>query len=369
MSSPQPLPSIDIGGNLLDGMYQGVYHGKTKHSPDLDNVLARARLYGVMSVLVTAGTLSEAKEALKLVRTEEKKGGSNIDRVPVSSSSSIILPKFLYSTVGVHPTRCNELEDGGEDYLRELLSVAIEGSSTGHIVAIGECGLDYDRLKFCPKEVQKRWFERHFELANKTGLPMFLHNRNTAGDFVEMIRANRERFSEGVVHSFDGSSEELKELLELGMYIGVNGCSLKTEENLKVMSQIPLDRLMIETDAPWCEIRRSHAGFKYVKTKFDSVKKERYDPTSNVSLCVKGRIEPCHIQQVLEVIANHRKIDPSSLAQKCLENTIRVFFPSKTAAAAATERETYEYFTESSRRVINSYGCLFSSEENSPDSS
>jgi TatD DNase family protein len=76
---------------------------------------------------------------------------------------------------------------------------------------------------------------------------MFLHNRNTEMDFIHLIRTNRERFKGGVVHSFTGTIEEAREILELDLFIGINGCSLKTEENLKVVQSIPLSRILMET--------------------------------------------------------------------------------------------------------------------------
>lgn len=111
----------------------------------------------------------------------------------------------------------------------------------------GECGLDYDRTHFCAPEVQRRHFRRHFELAQQHGLPMFLHNRNTAGDFAAIVREHGGAWLRGVAHSFTGPAEELRELLDLGLYIGINGCSLKSEENLAVLRELPLDRLMLET--------------------------------------------------------------------------------------------------------------------------
>lgn len=74
---------------------------------------------------------------------------------------------------------------------------------------------------------------------------MYLHNRNTGSDFYDIVKKNRSRFTTGVVHSFTGSAEEVKQIVELDLYIGINGCSFKTAENLEVLKQIPLDRLMI----------------------------------------------------------------------------------------------------------------------------
>ena len=74
------------------------------------------------------------------------------------------------------------------------------------------------------------------------------------------MRENRHKFSSGVVHSFTGDEEELNALLAMDLYIGVNGCSLKTKENLEIAKKIPLDKLMLETDCPYCDIRNSHAS-------------------------------------------------------------------------------------------------------------
>jgi TatD DNase family protein len=116
---------------------------------------------------------------------------------------------------------------------------------------IGEFGLDYERTQFCPVDVQKKFFEFQFTLAEESKLPLFLHLRGPATEFLDILKRNREKFSEGVVHSFDGSLDALKEIVSMGLYIGINGCSLKSQENLEVVKQIPRDKLMIETDAPW----------------------------------------------------------------------------------------------------------------------
>ncbi|KAJ1978262.1 hypothetical protein H4R35_001974 [Dimargaris xerosporica] len=151
-----------------------------------------------------------------------------------------------------------------------------------------------------------------------------------------MIRKHRHRFSTGVVHSYTGSLEEVQQLLALDLYIGINGCSLKTQDNLAVVAQIPEERLMLETDAPWCDIRPTHASHSHLNSTtsgwapvaFDSKKKERFV----MGAMIKGRNEPCNIQQVLKVMASVRQVQPEHLASIVYRNTCRVFFPHEESA-------------------------------------
>lgn len=139
----------------------------------------------------------------------------------------------------------------------------------------------------------------------------------------DIVRSNRDRFRHGVVHSFTGSAAEAKQLMELDLYIGVNGCSLKTAENLEVVKTIPLDRMMLETDAPWCGVKRTHASFEHVRTEFPSVKK----PEKKVpGQCVKDRCEPCHIRQVAEIVAALHGVSVEEVAAVTTANAARVFF-------------------------------------------
>jgi len=301
-------PLIDIGANLTDQQYQGVYNQSKipAHPGDLPTILQRASASGVGTIIITAGSADESEAAVALRSAYSNHGVS------------------LRTTVGCHPTRCGELVADPLTYLGRLRSVIEANRDT--VVAIGECGLDYDRTQFCPIEVQREFFPAHFQLAREYNLPMFLHNRNTGSDFVDFVRRHRTDFSEGVVHSFTGSEDEMKALVNLGLYIGINGCSLKTTDNCRVASLVPLDRVLIETDAPWCDIRPTHASYSFVKTQFESVKKEKYMPTK----LVKGRNEPCALVQVLEVLHGlHAKQGggPSleQIRQIVFQNTMKVF--------------------------------------------
>ncbi|KAI9098670.1 hypothetical protein DFS34DRAFT_658303 [Phlyctochytrium arcticum] len=272
---------IDIGVNLTDPVFRGQYRGKQCHADDFPQILSRAKQVGVDKMIITGTTVAESKQARQLAHAHDG----------------------LYYTVGCHPTRCKEFEQdrkgqprNPDEYLSALKDIITEElrRPDPRVVAIGEFGLDYDRLQFCPKDVQIRYYERQFELAEHFKLPLFLHNRNTGDDFVNITKKNRSRFTTGVVHSFTGTLEELHMLLSLDLYIGVNGCSMKTSENLEAVKAIPINRLMIETDAPYCDIKPAHASHKYLTPEISgllpaSKKKEKFELGS----MVKGRNEPC----------------------------------------------------------------------------
>lgn len=161
--------------------------------------------------------------------------------------------------MGCHPTRCLEFAENADKYYNDLCT-AIE-TNRDKVIAIGECGLDYDRLKFCPADVQRTYFEKQLDLADKYKLPLFLHCRNSFDDFYDIVKRNAAKIKAGgVVHSFDGTLDQAKAFIELGFFIGINGCSLKTEEQLQSVAQIPSSHILLETDCPWCAIRPSHAG-------------------------------------------------------------------------------------------------------------
>eukprot|EP00291_Cryptomonas_curvata_P018081 CAMPEP_0172164004 /NCGR_PEP_ID=MMETSP1050-20130122/7596_1 /TAXON_ID=233186 /ORGANISM="Cryptomonas curvata, Strain CCAP979/52" /LENGTH=136 /DNA_ID=CAMNT_0012834277 /DNA_START=119 /DNA_END=526 /DNA_ORIENTATION=- len=136
MTQPN-LRLVDCCVNLKDEMFQGIYHGKQKHAPDFHLILERARENGVDTILGVSGSLQDSIATVEVARSHPG----------------------IYATVGVHPTRAGELEASPDpDAILDQLA-ALAADKANKVVAIGEIGLDYDRLEFCPKDVQLRWFE------------------------------------------------------------------------------------------------------------------------------------------------------------------------------------------------------------------
>ena len=269
------------------------------HPGDLDDVLQRSEDVGCDRLLITSTSMKDAKSCFDIAKKSDK----------------------YYCTVGVHPTRVMDIEKSGnpEKYFKELEELIVNYGDK--CVAIGECGLDYDRLMCAEKDVQLKYFPMHFDLAEKLNKPLYLHDRNTGGDFFRLIKENRHRFSTGIVHTFTGTEDELKQFLSLDLYIGISGCSLKKKRNLEVLKQVPLDKIMLETDCPYCEINPSSDSFPYVKTKFPS----KYSDSYQKGVMVRGRNEPCKIVQVAEVVSAVKKVDIKELTEIAYLNTMKVF--------------------------------------------
>ena len=205
----------DIGLNLTHDSFDA----------DRDAVLERARSAGVERFIVTGTTVMHSAKALELAKTQ---------------------PGRLYATAGVHPHYAQEFDEHTADALRALLP-------SPEVVAVGECGLDFFR-NFSPVEAQISAFKAQLELAADAGLPVFLHQRDAFEPFVDILSMFREHLSGGVAHCFTGGLDELEPLLELDLYIGITGwiCDERRGEALReAAARIPLDRVLIETDAPY----------------------------------------------------------------------------------------------------------------------
>ena len=168
-------------------------------------------------------------------------GGVNYE----SSAKIVELSKrfdIFYSAVGVHP------EDlySGEKFSPDKLLNLVSDSKT---VAIGEIGLDY-HWDTHPADFQKVWFEDQLDFARQVDLPVIIHDREAHGDTLEILKKHKPK---GVLHCFSGSNETAKEVLKLGMYIGVGGVVTfkNARKTVEVIKELPLDRLLLETDAPY----------------------------------------------------------------------------------------------------------------------
>ena len=301
---------IDIAANLSDDMFNGIYHEKKLHESDLDLVVDRAR-ENCESVIVLAGSIQDAYTCLDICQTFDPEC------------------KHLFTTVGFHPLRCAEalkLSHPGcsdqelEERIYREFSLLVSKAGPHRVVCLGEMGLDYHRLEFADKDLQLRIFKIQLRVATTKfpQLPILLHLRNAFDDFIQAIGNYH---IQGVVHSFTGSLEQMQTLVRLGLYIGVNGCTLR--DAFDVVPHIPEDRLLFETDSPYCDIRPTHkafpllAGLELAKT----VKPEKF-----VSGCfVKSRNEPACINQVAFAVAGIRKTDFLALSEKVKVNTLSLF--------------------------------------------
>ena len=167
--------------------------------------------------------------------------GADLD----SSKASITLSEeydYIYSACGVHPEEVDGLPENYIEILREL-------SKNKKCVAIGEIGLDY-YWRQDNKEAQKRVFEEQILLAKELNLPIIVHDREAHEDTLNILKKHKPK---GVLHCFSGSAEMAKEVLKLGMYIGLGGALTfkNARKPVEVAEVLPLEKLLLETDCPY----------------------------------------------------------------------------------------------------------------------
>lgn len=202
---------VDIGANLTHAAF----------ADDLEAVLARARAAGVGTIVVTGTSVAESLAAARLAEAHG-----------------------LWATAGVHPHHARDCDGATIPALREL-------AAHPRVVAIGECGLDYNR-NYSSHPDQERWFVAQLELGIELGKPLFLHSRDAHPRFVEIVRSLK--LKKAVAHCFTGERDELHAYLELGLYIGITGwiCDERRGQHLlALVREIPADRLLLETDSPY----------------------------------------------------------------------------------------------------------------------
>lgn len=255
----------DIGANLS--------HESFSH--DLDAVIKAARDNGVTRIMITGTDRSSSEAALKLSQAD---------------------PTIFRCTAGYHPHVADSFDDAALSVLRDLLGQP-------EVVAVGETGLDFNR-SFSSRESQLRAFEQQLELATETGLPLFLHQRDAHGEFVELLRRYRSGIVGGVVHCFTDNRQALEDYLALDMYVGVTGwiCDERRGQELQgLVSLIPSDRLLLETDAPYLL------------------------PRTLVPKPKTRRNEPKYLVAVLDTVAECCGRPADQVARETSENATRLF--------------------------------------------
>lgn len=261
---------VDIGANLSHAGF----------SADLTAVLQRAQAARVETLVLTGADSDSIQRNLDIIDDVE---GST--EVPA-----------LYATAGVHPH--NAVSWNGD--LEDQVSAALARTD---VVAVGECGFDFNR-DFSPRDTQLKAFEAQLEIAARTGKPLFLHERDAHGQMQDVLRSWRDDIPPAVIHCFTGERDVLKGYLDLGMYIGVTGwlCDERRGQSLReCVADIPLDRLMVETDCPYLLPR-------------------------NLPGKVKGRRhEPALLPWIVTTIAELRHSDEKDLAE-ATTRTARQFF-------------------------------------------
>ncbi|WP_185226459.1 TatD family hydrolase [Chryseobacterium indologenes] len=255
---------IDIGINLTNKQFCNEH----------DEIINRALDQGVDHMILTGTSVRGSKESAQIA--EE-------------------YPDILFSTSGIHPHDAKSLTDQSIRELKNLLE-------QDHVISVGECGLDFDR-DFSPRPIQEKCYKAQLELAIEVNKPLFLHERAAFKRLNEITDEYISQLPEAVVHCFTGTLDEAKIYMDKGFYLGFTG-AISDERRFKhleeVIRYVPLDRMMIETDAP----------FMLPK---------------NMPRIQNRRNEPSFLPYVAQTIARLKRIEISEVADETTE-TARQFF-------------------------------------------
>jgi TatD DNase family protein len=256
---------IDIGANLTHASF----------TDDRAEVMSRAWQAGVTRQVVTGADLSSSRAAADLAAA---------------------YPSRLWSTAGVHPHHASGFDPNQRDELIGLLRLP-------QVVAVGECGLDYFR-NFSTPEAQRAAFVAQLEIAAATRKPVFLHQRDAHEDFKAILREYRPALVRGVAHCFTGDVTQLEDYLALDLSIGVTGwvCDERRGTALReAVPRIPVDRLMVETDAPYLLPRDLQPKPK------------------------SRRNEPAHLAHIVGIVAQLRNDTVENIAAASTRNAVEFF--------------------------------------------
>jgi TatD DNase family protein len=239
---------------------------------DLDDVIHRMHEAGVASAMTIGTTLDRCAKGVAIA--ESTPG--------------------VYAAVGIHPHDAKSCDEG-------VLKTLVDLAANPAVRAWGEIGLDFNRM-YSPINVQEKWLIRQLEISETLNLPAIFHERDSNGRLIDILKLHFTPGRAGVVHCFSGSEDELEQYLDLGLFIGITGIvTLKGRgEALRRMApSIPMDRILIETDAPY----------------LTPTPERNHTP----------RNEPAFVRSVLLKLAEVRCQDPVFLSESLWNNTCRVY--------------------------------------------
>lgn len=260
---------IDIGINLTNKQF----------NDEADSIIERALDAGVSQMILT---------------------GTSIRNSELSSKIAKQYPDILYSTAGIHPHDAKSFDHQSIAKLRSLLKMP-------HVISVGECGLDFDR-DFSPRPKQEECYKAQLELAIEIQKPLFLHERAAFQRFMAVTQDYLPQLPKAVVHCFTGNLTEAKTYLDKGFYLGFTGAisdSNRFSQLKEVIQFVPLDRMMIETDAPFMLPKNV--------------------PKDELTKYHERRNEPAFLPYVAKTIAQFKGISLDTVAEGCRKTT-REFF-------------------------------------------
>ncbi|MED0657752.1 TatD family hydrolase [Anoxybacillus ayderensis] len=241
----------------------------TQFNEDVEQVIERARAESVSHIVVVGFDRPTIQRAMELAEQYS----------------------FIYAAVGWHPVDAIHMTDEDLIMIERL-------AAHPKVVALGEMGLDY-YWDQSPKDVQKEVFRKQIRLAKKVKLPIIIHNRDATADIVDILREERAEEVGGVMHCFSGSIEVARQCMDMNFYISFGGpVTFKNAKKPKeVAKEIPLDRLLIETDCPYLTPHPFRGK----------------------------RNEPSYVKYIAEAIAELKGLSFGEVAQKTSDNAKRLF--------------------------------------------
>ncbi|QTH70198.1 TatD family hydrolase [Pseudoalteromonas xiamenensis] len=255
-----PVTWVDIAVNLSNHQF----------ADDVADVIARAKQADVHDMLLVGCDEDSSRAALEFAQQYQ-----------------------LHCTAGVHPHDAKSVSEHYLDVLESLLKAP-------QCLAVGECGLDFNR-DFSPRPVQQQVLSEQLALAAKLDLPVYLHDRDASETLLAILKEHNVR---GVLHCFTGDQDALERYLDLGLYIGITGWVCDERRGQALQAQIPLipdDRILLETDAP----------FLIPRTLTPKPKSRRN--------------EPAYLIEVAKQVALLKNISLDDLKTQCYDNFVKLF--------------------------------------------